>query len=132
MVEIRPNIVFHGRHFVRHLGIWYRIFVKLLQLMCAVITHNSVKENEVSILIKDRVTVNYSVSQPPFCSPSWNLLSDLCQTSTTDVRCHYAQFGEKKRSLRINKWLSYGQIVFYGRHFVRHLGICNPICVKLL
>ena len=23
-------------------------------------------------------------------------------------------------------------IVFLGRHFVRHLGICNPICVKLL
>ena len=23
-------------------------------------------------------------------------------------------------------------IVFNGRHFVRHLGICNPICVKLL
>ena len=23
-------------------------------------------------------------------------------------------------------------IVFHGRHFVRHLGICNPICVKLL
>ena len=23
-------------------------------------------------------------------------------------------------------------IVFDGRHFVYHLGICNPICVKLL
>ena len=23
-------------------------------------------------------------------------------------------------------------IVFHGRHFVRHPGICNPICVKLL
>ena len=23
-------------------------------------------------------------------------------------------------------------IVFHGSHFVRHLGICNPICVKLL
>ena len=23
-------------------------------------------------------------------------------------------------------------IVFHGRHFVRYLGICNPICVKLL
>ena len=26
----------------------------------------------------------------PFSPPSWNLLSDLCQTSTTNVRCHYA------------------------------------------
>ena len=25
-----------------------------------------------------------------FCPPSWNLLSDLCQTSTANVRCHYA------------------------------------------
>ena len=23
-------------------------------------------------------------------------------------------------------------IVFHGRNFVRHLQICNPICVKLL
>ena len=23
-------------------------------------------------------------------------------------------------------------IVFHGRNFLRHLGICNPICVKLL
>ena len=23
-------------------------------------------------------------------------------------------------------------IVFHGRHFVRHLGICNPICIKFL
>ena len=23
-------------------------------------------------------------------------------------------------------------VVFHGRHFVRHLGICSPICVKLL
>ena len=23
-------------------------------------------------------------------------------------------------------------VMFHGRHFVRHLGICNPICVKLL
>ena len=38
---------------------------------------------------------------------------------------------KKKRSLYINNWLSYSQLVFHGRHFVRHLGICNPICVKL-
>ena len=112
MAELQPIIVFHGSHFDRHLGICYRICVKLLQLMCAVITHNSGKKNEVSILINDWVTVNYSVSQPTFCSPSWNLLSDLCQTSTTDVRCHYAQFGEKW-SIYINKWLSYSQLLCF-------------------
>ena len=80
MAELQPIIVFYGRHFVRHLGICYRICVKLLQLMCAVITHNSVK----------------------------------------------------KRSLYINKWLSYSQLVFHSRHFVRHLGICYRVCIKLL
>ena len=30
MVELQPIIVFHGRHFVRHLGICNRIGVKLL------------------------------------------------------------------------------------------------------
>ena len=102
MAELQPNIVFHGRHFVRHLGICSRIYVKLLQLMSGFITHNSVR----------------------------------------------------KRSLYIHKWLSYSQlqsftaailsailkfvigfvpiIVFHGRHFVRHLEICNRICVELL
>ena len=81
MAELRPIIVFHVRHFVRYLGIFNHICVKLLQLLSGVITHNLVK---------------------------------------------------KQRSLHINKWLIYGQLVFHGRHFVRHLGICIPICVKLI
>ena len=44
MAEIQPIIVLRGRHFVRHLGICNQICVKLLQLMFAVITHNSVKK----------------------------------------------------------------------------------------
>ena len=44
MAELQPIIVFHGRHFVRYLGICYRICVKLLKLMSGVITHNSVKK----------------------------------------------------------------------------------------
>ena len=44
MTELQSMIVFHSRHFVRHLGIWYRFFVKLLQLMSGVITHNSLKK----------------------------------------------------------------------------------------
>ena len=51
MSELLLIIVFNGRHFVRHLGICYRICVKLLQLMSGVITQNSVKKNEVFILI---------------------------------------------------------------------------------
>ena len=46
MVELQPIIVFHSRDFVRHLGICNRICVKLLQLMCAVITYNSVKKTK--------------------------------------------------------------------------------------
>ena len=49
MAELQPIIVFHGRHFVRHLGICYRICVKLLQLMCALITHNSVQNQSLHI-----------------------------------------------------------------------------------
>ena len=51
-------LALHSRYFVRHLEICNPNFVRLLQLMCAVITHNSVR----------------------------------------------------KRSLYINKWLSYGQL----------------------
>ena len=40
MVELRPIIVFHGRHFVRHLGICNPICVKLLQAMSGVIPRN--------------------------------------------------------------------------------------------
>ena len=43
-----------------------------------------------------------------------------------DRRAEFLQFSEKKRSLYINKWLS------YSHHFVRHLGIFHPICVKRL
>ena len=76
--------------------------------VCCHYAHISEK-NEVCVLINGWVTANYSVSRPPFCPPSRNLFPDLCQTSTTHVRCHYAQFSEK-RSLYINKWLSYSQL----------------------
>ena len=67
-------------------------------------------KDEDSVLINDLVVANYSVSRLPFCPPSWNVLSDLCKSSATHVRCHYAQFSEKKRSLHIIKWLSYSEI----------------------
>ena len=45
---VNPSIccylALHSRHFVRHLGICNPICVKLLQLMSAVITHNSAKK----------------------------------------------------------------------------------------
>ena len=47
MAELRPIIVFHGRHFVRHLGICNPIYVKLLQAMAGVIPRN-LKKNDVS------------------------------------------------------------------------------------
>ena len=46
MTELQPIIVFHGHHFVRHLGICNPTYVKLLYIMCAVITHNSVKKTK--------------------------------------------------------------------------------------
>ena len=53
-------------------------------------------KNEVCILINVWFIANYNVWRPPFCPPSWDLWYDLCQTSTSDVRCDYAQFCEKK------------------------------------
>ena len=41
--------MFHGRHFVRHLVICYRIYIKLPQLMCAVIMHNLLKKRSLYI-----------------------------------------------------------------------------------
>ena len=40
MAELRPNIAFHGRDVVRHLGIGNPICVKLLQAMSGVIPSN--------------------------------------------------------------------------------------------
>ena len=40
MAELQPIIVFHGRHFVHHLGICNPICVKLLQIMSGVIVSN--------------------------------------------------------------------------------------------
>ena len=40
MHELQPNIVFHGRHFVRHIRICNTICVRLLQVMSGVIPRN--------------------------------------------------------------------------------------------
>ena len=40
MAELLPTIVFHGGHFVRHIGICNPICVKLLQIMSGVIPRN--------------------------------------------------------------------------------------------
>ena len=85
-------------------------FVSNFYNWCPVSLRTIQWKNEVSILINDWVIANCSVSRPPFCLTSWNLLSYLSQTSTTNMRCHYAQFSEKKWSLYINKWLSYSQL----------------------
>ena len=50
-----------------------------------------------------RLRYSHTLARPPFCPPYWNLLSDLCQISTTDVRYHYPQFSEKNEvSILIN------------------------------
>ena len=48
MAELRPNIVFHGRHFVHHLGICNPICVKLLQVMSGVIPSNLEQKRRLS------------------------------------------------------------------------------------
>ena len=61
MAELQPIIVFNSHHFVSHLEIFNPICVKLLQLMCAVITHISVKK-KLSLYINKWLS-----SRPPFC-----------------------------------------------------------------
>ena len=44
MAELQPIIVFHGCHFVHHLGICNPICIKLLKIMSGVIPHNLKKK----------------------------------------------------------------------------------------
>ena len=48
MAELQTIIVFQGRHFVRHPGIYNSIFVKLLQIMSGVIPRNLKKDVSIS------------------------------------------------------------------------------------
>ena len=48
MVELQPIIVFRGSHFVRHLGIFNLIYVKLVQIMSGVIPRNLKKTTSLS------------------------------------------------------------------------------------
>ena len=57
MAELQPTIMSHGRHFVHHLGICNPFCVKLLQLMCTVIMHNSVKERNLYIKLNSTVSM---------------------------------------------------------------------------
>ena len=82
-------------------------FVSNFYSWCTLSLRTIQRKNEISVLINGWVTANYSVSRQPFCPPSWNLLSDLRQTSTTHVCCHYAQFSEKNEvSILINGWVT--------------------------
>ena len=47
MAELKPIIVFHGRRFVHHLGIFNPLGVKLLQILSGIIMRNL--ENDVFI-----------------------------------------------------------------------------------
>ena len=48
MAELQPIIVFHGRHFVRHLEICNPVCVKFLQIMSGVIPRNLKKTTSLS------------------------------------------------------------------------------------
>ena len=107
----------HGRHFVRHLGICNPICIKLLQLMSGVITHNSVKTTK-SILINGWVIASY-VSGRHFVR-HLGICNHICAQLLQLMSGVITHNSVKKRSLYINKWLSYrlqSIIVFPGRHF---------------
>ena len=101
MVELQPIIVFHGLHFVRHLGICNRICVKLLQLMCAVITHNSVKKRSISV----NKWLSYSQLSCFTAAILSAILEFIIRFVSNSygyyVRCYSAQ-SKKKRRLYLN------------------------------
>ena len=95
-------------HFVRHLGICNPIFVKLLPLMCAVITHNSVKKQSLYInkwlsysqlVFHGRHFVGHLGIFNPICVKLLELMSGVITHNSV-----------KKRSNYINKWLSYDHL----------------------
>ena len=102
MAELQSIIVFHGRHFVNHNGICNRICVELLQLMCAVITHNSVKKRRLYFHKWLSYNQLYCFMAAIFVR-HLGICNRMCQTCVNDVRCYYAQFAEKdKVSILIN------------------------------
>ena len=123
--------MFHSRHFVRYLGICKRKCVNLLQLMFGVITHNSVKKRSFHI----NKWLNYGRIYC-FTAAILSIILDFVIGFVSNfykLMCAVITHNSvKKRSLHINKAELGPNIVFHGRHFVRHLGICNPICLKLL
>ena len=95
-------------------------FVSNFYSWCALSLRTIQRKYEFSILINSWATAFYRGLRPPFCSPSGNLLSNLCQTSTTHVRCHYAQFSEKNEvSILINDWVT-------ANYSVSQLPFCPP------
>ena len=92
MAELQSIIVLRGPHFVHHLGICNRILCQTSATHVRYHYAQFSEKNEVAILINSRVTANYSASWSPFCPPSLNLKSDLCQTLTDYVRCYSIQF----------------------------------------
>ena len=51
MAELQPIIVFHGRHFVRHLGICNPICAKILQAMSGIIPRNLKKTTSLPLTV---------------------------------------------------------------------------------
>ena len=126
MAELLPLIVIHSRHFVRHLGICNPICIKLLQLMSGVITHNSVKKGSLAEL--QPLIVFYSlhfVRHLKFVILFATNFYNWCLVSLRIIDW------KNEDAILINGWVTANYSVLW-RHFVRHLGIYNPICVKHL
>ena len=130
MDELQSIIVFHCCHFLRHIGICYRICVKLLKLVCAVTTHNSVK--------KRRLYINKRLNYSKWYCFTAAILSVIFEFVNGYVSIFYNWYPV---SLRTIQWKNEVSILIngrvtakysvHGRYFVRHLEICNQICVKL-
>ena len=63
-----------------------------------------------------RLRYSHTLARPPFCPPSWNLYSELCQTFTTNVRCHQAEFNVKAKSLSQAVFLASTNVAYIYTH----------------
>ena len=95
-------------------------FVSNFYNWCPVSLRTIQWKNEVSVLINDWVTANYSVSRPPFVC-LLGICNHIC-VKLLQLMCTVITQNSVKNEIfiLINGWVT-AIIVFYSRHFVCHL-----------
>ena len=105
--------------FVRHLGIYNRICVKILKLMCVVITHNSMKKLSVYInkwlSYSQLLCVTAAILFPilEFANGYVSIFYNWCSVSLRTIQC------KNEVSILINGWIT-------AKYSVSRSSFCPP------